>query len=79
MTTCPVDSASTRKKKLFLSTWYLENPTYGGLGDPSGAAADFGKKVHEMTVEGIIQVIDEFHEIHSKMKGRKLNRKDTRF
>ena len=40
---CPVDFASEKKKKLYLSTWYLENPTYGAAGDPSAADKNFGK------------------------------------
>lgn len=76
---CPVDSAATRKKKLFLSTWYLENPTYGGLGDPSGSTTAFGRKVHEMTVEGLVQVIEEFQEVHGKLKKRRFNRRNTKF
>jgi creatinine amidohydrolase len=77
--TCPVDSASSRSKKLFLSSWYLENPTCGGLGDPSVSTSDFGQKVHEMTVEGLVQVIGEFHDIHGKLRKRKLKRKNTKF
>ncbi len=79
LTTCPVDGASSRRKKLYLSTWFLENPTYGGAGDPSGATKEFGEKVHEMTVESLVQVIEEFQEIQTKLKNRKLNRKNTRF
>ena len=77
--TCPVDSASSRKKKLFLSTWYLENPLHGGLGDPSGSTSDFGRNIHEMTVEGLVQVIGEFQDIHEKLRKRKLKRKNTKF
>lgn len=77
--TCPVDFASKKKKTLYLSAWYLENPTYGGAGDPTGSTKEFGDKVHGMTIEGLVQVIEEFQLIQAKLKNRKLNRKNTRF
>jgi creatinine amidohydrolase len=76
---CPVDGATSRKKTLYLSTWYLENPTYGGAGDPSGARAEFGEKIHAGSVRELSQIIEEFYDAHSRLKVRKLNRKDTRF
>ncbi len=78
-TTCPVDFASEKKKKLYLSTWYLENPTYGAAGDPSASDKNFGKTIHEMTVSGLVEVLEEFAKIHDTMEKRKLNRKDTRY
>jgi creatinine amidohydrolase len=77
--TCPVDFASTRKKKMYLSTWYLENPAHGSAGDPSQARAEFGEALHRMTVEGLAEAIAEFHDVHRKLADRKLRRKDTRF
>jgi creatinine amidohydrolase len=68
LNTCPVDFASARKKKLYLSTWFLENPKYGGAGDPSGATADFGRAIHEMTVEGLVEVIEEFYKAQGRGK-----------
>jgi len=75
----PVDPISPRPKRLFLSTWYLENSTHGGAGDPSVATAEFGRKLHSMTVEALSDVIEEFHETRRKLKDRKPNRKNTRF
>jgi len=79
METCPVDGAAVRKKKLFLSTWYLEDPVYGGAGDPSSADAEFGRRIHEMTVNGLAEVIEEFFRIMERYTGRTLKRKDQRF
>jgi hypothetical protein len=79
LATCPVDFASTRKKKMYLSTWYLENPTHGAAGDPSQARAEFGEALHRMTVDGLAEAITEFSEVHRRLAGRKLKRKDTRF
>ena len=76
---CPVDFASDKKKRLYLSTWYLENSTHGGAGDPSCATKEFGEKIHNMTVEALCNVIEEFYETQTKLKGRKLNRKSARF
>ncbi len=79
LATCPVDFAATRKKKMYLSTWYLENPTHGAAGDPSQATKEFGEAIHRMTVDGLEQAIREFFEVHERLAGRKLNRADTRF
>ena len=76
---CPVDFASDRKKRLYLSTWYLENSTYGGAGDPTYARKDFGKDLHEMSVDGLAEVIVEFYDIQVKLASRKLNRKNNKF
>jgi len=76
---CPVDFASDRKKRLYLSAWYLENSTYGGAGDPTYAKKEFGKDLHQMTVDGLAEVIEEFYDIQVKLASRKLNRKNDRF
>ena len=77
--TCPVDFASDRRKALYLSTWFLENPTHGGAGDPSVASREFGRKIHDMTVAGLVEVIEEFHQVQNRLAGRILNRKNKRF
>jgi len=64
---------------MYLSTWYLENPTHGGAGDPSKARKEFGEAIHRMTVEGLVEVMREFFDVQEKMAGRKLNRRNTRF
>jgi len=79
LATCPVDFASTRKKKMYLSTWYLENPTYGAAGDPTHATKEFGETIHRMTVDGLVEVIREFFAVQDRLAMRKLNRADTRF
>ena len=76
---CPVDFTSDRKKRLYLSTWYLENSTYGGAGDPTYATKEFGEKIHSMTVDGLCEVIKEFYEVQVKLANRRLNRKCTKF
>ncbi|MFH0795786.1 MAG: creatininase family protein [Candidatus Omnitrophota bacterium] len=76
---CPVDLTSDRKKKLFLSTWYLENSTYGGAGDPTCATKEFGNKIYNTTVNVLSDIIEEFYTINKKLARRKLNRKCTRF
>ena len=76
---CPVDFASLKKKQMFLSAWYLENPTYGGNGDPSGARSEFGQAIHEMAVRELAEKVKEFTRIHKEIESRKLNRADTRF
>ncbi len=76
---CPVDFASDKKKKYFLSTWYLENPTYGGAGDPTYATKDFGEKIHKMMVDALVEVIKEFYDISLKLENRKLNRQCKKF
>lgn len=69
--TCPVDFASDKKKMLYLSTWFLENSTYGGAGDPSHATKEFGELLHEMTVDNLVQVIEEFYEVQkNESKGQ---------
>lgn len=77
--TCPVDWGTPKKRKLYLSTWYLENSIYGGAGDPSCATKEFGKAIHNMTVNGLCEVIDEFYRTQQNLKGRKLNRKCQKF
>ena len=77
--TCPVDWGTSKKRKLYLSTWYLENSTYGGAGDPSCATKEFGKAIHNMTVNGLCEVIEEFYRTQQNLKGRKLNRKCQKF
>ena len=79
LATCPVDGASTRKKRMFLSTWFLENSTHGGAGDPSAATREFGEALHRMAVDGLAEVIREFSDAHDVRAGRRLNREDTRF
>ena len=76
---CPVDWGTSKPKRLYLSTWYLENSTYGGAGDPTDATKEFGEKVHKMTVDGLSDVIEEFYEVQKKLKGRKLKRKCSKF
>jgi len=77
--TCPVDWGSGGKKRLYLSTWYLENSTYGAAGDPTFARREFGEIIHNNTVDGLCEVIDEFYKIQMKLTNRKLKRKCTRF
>ncbi|MEI7615557.1 MAG: creatininase family protein [Actinomycetota bacterium] len=76
---CPVDFASDKKKKYYLSTWYLENSTYGAAGDPSSATKEFGEEIHKMTVDSLVEVIEEFYDITSKLEKRVLKRKNTKF
>ena len=76
---CPVDFGSDKKKKMYLSTWFLENSTYGGAGDPADATEEFGEKIHAMTVDALCGVIREFYEAQLSRENRKLNRKSTRF
>jgi creatinine amidohydrolase len=76
---CPVDFASGRKKRLYLSTWFLENSTYGGAGDPSVATEEFGKKIYAMTVDALVDIIEEFYEVQTKLARRRLKRSSTRF
>ncbi|HEB32953.1 MAG TPA: creatininase family protein [Spirochaetes bacterium] len=76
---CPVDFGSDKKKKMYLSTWFLENSTYGGAGDPTHAAKEFGEKIHAMTVDAMCGVIREFYEAQVSRENRKLNRKSARF
>jgi len=51
---CPVDFGSDKKKKLYLSTWYIENSTHGGAGDSTYATKEFGEKIHDMTIDGLM-------------------------
>ena len=76
---CPVDLASDKKKRYYLSTWYLENSTYGGAGDPTFATKKFGGKIHKLTVDSLVEIIEEFYEITSKLEKRVLKRKNTKF
>jgi creatinine amidohydrolase/Fe(II)-dependent formamide hydrolase-like protein len=76
---CPVDWGMTKKKRLYLSTWNLENSTYGGAGDPTHATKEFGEAIHKMTVNGLCDVIEEFYKVQTKLKGRKLNRECDKF
>ena len=76
---CPLDPGSANKKKYYLSTWFIENSTYGAMGDPISANKEFGKKLYEMTVNELCKVIEEFYEVQMKFKNRKFNRKCTKF
>jgi len=77
--TSPVEKYSNRKKKLYVSTWHIENPKYGAMGDPTDASKEFGERIHKETVGGLCEVIEEFYNIQVKIKNRKLNRKCTKF
>jgi creatinine amidohydrolase len=76
---CPVDFAPTRKKKLYLSTWYLEDSKYGGAGDPTHATKELGREIHKKMVEELAAVIDDFYEIQIKLSKRKLRRDCQKF
>ncbi|MHB1253879.1 MAG: creatininase family protein [Candidatus Humimicrobiaceae bacterium] len=76
---CPVDFASEKKKRLYLSTWYLEDSIYGGAGDPTCASREFGEAIHKMTVDGLADVIKEFYDIQVKLENRKLSRECQKF
>ncbi|MHB8280474.1 MAG: creatininase family protein [Candidatus Humimicrobiaceae bacterium] len=76
---CPVDFASEKKKRLYLSTWYLEDSIYGGAGDPTPATKEFGEAIHKMTVDGLADVIKEFYEVQVKLESRILRRKNQKF
>jgi len=76
---CPVDWGSDKRKRLYLSTRYLENSTYGGAGDPACAAKEFGKELHHVAVDGLCEVIKEFYAVQVKLAGRKLKRKCSKF
>lgn len=76
---CSADPESGGKKRLFLSTWYLENPTYGGIGDPTNANREFGREIHHITVNNLYKVIEEFYSTQVKLKNRKLNRINNKF
>jgi len=74
-----VDWGISKKRKLYLSTWYLENSTYGGAGDPSSATKEFGEIIHTMTVDGLCEVIEEFYKTQNRLKNRRLNRECKKF
>lgn len=76
---CPVDFAPTRKKKLYLSTWYLEDSKHGGAGDPTYATEELGREVHNKMVEELVEVIKDFYDIQVKLSKRKLRRDCQRF
>ena len=76
---CPVDTNSSKTKRLYLSTWFLENSTYGATGDPSPARKEFGEQLHKQTVQGLCEIIEEFYGIQKKLANRKPNRKCNRF
>jgi len=76
---CPVDFAPTRKKKLYLSTWYLEDSKYGGAGDPTYANKELGREIHKKMVEELAEVIDDFYNIQAKLLKRKLRRDCQKF
>jgi len=76
---CPVDGYAQRKKKFYLSTWYLENSLYGGAGDPTVATKDFGKKIFNLIVTALADVIAEFYETQIALAKRKLKRKCRKF
>jgi creatinine amidohydrolase len=76
---CPVDFGSDKTKKMYLSTWFLENSTYGGAGDPTHATKEFGEKIHTKTVDALCDVIRVFYEAQISRENRKFNRKSTRF
>jgi len=77
--TSPVEVYSNRKKRMYLSTWYLENSTYGAQGDPTYATKEFGEKIHDKTVDGLCEVIEEFYDIQVKLARREFKRKCTKF
>jgi creatinine amidohydrolase/Fe(II)-dependent formamide hydrolase-like protein len=70
--TCPVDWGSDKKKQMYLSTWFLENSTYGGAGDPTHGRKDFGERVHTMTVDVLCRVISDFYEAQTSRENWKL-------
>lgn len=71
---CPVDFTSSRKKKLYLSTWYIEDPKYGGAGDPTHATREFGEDIHKRMVGELAEVIEEFYRTMVKLSKRKPRR-----
>ncbi len=79
LATCPVDGASARKKRMFLSTWFLEDSLHGGAGDPTGATREFGEALHRMAVDGLVEAIRELSAACDSRAGRVPRRKDTRF
>jgi creatinine amidohydrolase len=77
--TCPTDALATKKKRMFLSSWFLENPTHGGLGDPSRSTRELGEALHRMAVDSLVEIIRELHSVHERLEGRTPNRASTRF
>jgi creatinine amidohydrolase len=76
---CPVDFAPARKKKLYLSTWYLEDSKYGGAGDPTHATEELGRDIHNKMVEELAAVIKDFYDIQVRLSTRKPRRDCQRF
>jgi creatinine amidohydrolase len=76
---CPTDMASGKKRRFYLTTWYLENSTYGGAGDPSVATKELGAKIHAMSVNALVDIIEEFYDVQTKLAARRLKRSSTRF
>ena len=74
---CPMEQG--KKKRFYVSTWFLENPKHGAMGDPTCATEGLGKIIHDTSVDLLVEIIKEFYDIQVKLKGRKLNRKCTRF
>ena len=74
---CPMELG--RKKKFYVSAWFLENPKHGAMGDPTCATKELGKTIHDTSVDMLVEIIKEFYDIQVKLKGRKLNRRCTRF
>ena len=64
---CPLDFASKKIKKLYLSTWYLEDSTDGVMGDSSCASKEFGEDIHNRNVNTLCEIIEEFHRINKKI------------
>lgn len=62
--TCPTDAYSGRKKRLYLSAWFLEKSVNGGLGDPTPATKEFGKLLFESMVRNLAEVIEDFYAAH---------------
>ena len=77
--TCPVDPYGPGKKKVYLSTWFLENSKHGALGDPTPATREFGKKLFDSIVAGLTDVIEEFYAAQVAATRRKPRRKGQRF
>ena len=76
---CPVDCSSNNKKQYYLSTWFIEDSTYGALGDPTLASKEIGENLHRMSVEGLCEVMEEFYNVHMKLSHRKTSRKCNKF
>lgn len=76
---CPVDTYAGGKKSLYLSTWYLENSTHGGAGDPTVATKAFGEKIFNLIVAALTDVVEEFYGNQVALAKRKLKRKCQKF